>query len=120
MDTKIKVTGKCEYVGPVEKPRENFTKRAFVLGETTDNGKTRFLQFTLMGERVKYVTEAHKGKMLEVSGYIESRQFVDKNGMPRFWTDIKAVFVREIEGSDTAAAIPLAEGVGGVDDDMPF
>lgn len=48
MDTKIKVTGKCEYVGPVEKPRENFTKRTFVLGETTDNGKTRFLQFTLM------------------------------------------------------------------------
>ena len=40
--------------------------------------------------------------------------------MPRFWTDIKAVFVREVEGSETAAAIPLAEGVGGIDDDMPF
>ena len=31
-----------------------------------------------------------------------------------------ADIVREINGSETAAAIPLAEDVGGVDDDMPF
>lgn len=118
MDTKIKVTGKCEFVGPIEKPRENFTKRTFVMGETADNGKTTFLQFALLGERVKYVTEAHKGKMLEVSGYIESRQFVDKNGMPRFWTDIKAIYVRTVEDGENAAE--AAEEPAVIDDDMPF
>lgn len=116
MNNKIEITAKCEAVGRIEEIGEKkFKKRIFVLVELKEDQKypTR-IAFTLKKDKVTLIDETAVGKTLNVTGYVESREW---NG--KYFTDVTAV---KVEVATAAPDAEEVEPIGAIDeaDDMPF
>lgn len=123
MNNRVEITGECTFVGPVEEVGQNkFKKRTFVLSEKADGAMyPTAIAFTLTKERTSLVTERMKGGTLTVTGYVESRGWVDpRTEKTRYFTEVNAVSVKPAEGRQAAPEAAVEAGDEGDMDDMPF
>ena len=118
MKTKIEVTAECVFVGEVEElGQKKFQKRTFVLQDKEDGENyPTTLAFVLIKERTALVQPSMKGKILSVSGYVESRAWENpKNGKVQYFTEVKAVSVSVADGKN--ATPEPADPSGSFDND---
>jgi hypothetical protein len=119
MKNKIEVEAECCYIGEVETFSSGFTKRTICLKEQKQDSKyPTYLAFTLKKDNTGLVNETYKGRILKVTGFVESRDWQDpQTGKVKFFTDVVAV---KVALADASADVPPPAEPPEDLDDMPF
>lgn len=88
MSEKIKLTGSVYHIGPVQQVSEKFRKREFVI--KTNEQFEQYVLIQVINDRCELIDALKFNDLIEVMINIKGREWIDKNGVKKFFNTLEA------------------------------
>ena len=110
----FKMKGVVKVIKPTQQVSDKFSKREFVVTDSTDDKYPQDIMFELTQDKTSLLDNVMEGQEVEVSFNLNGREWKSPQGEVKYFNTLKAFKV------DTNGAAPVAATVETDDEGLPF
>jgi hypothetical protein len=110
----FKMKGVIKVIRPTQQVSEKFSKREFVVTDSSDDKYPQDIMFELTQDKTSLLDSIMEGQEVEVSFNLRGREWKSPQGEVKYFNTLTAFKV------ETSGAAPVAIDMSGDDEALPF